>query len=150
MFIGVLAHMVESSPFPLMNYFSNEFLKSTIEISISSSFEVKKSSVFFLATIIKYTKSENVVNLINNETLDLLSEMLSCSGENMAVRYLDAFIRICQIFNSSSDINAISSINDSYLSDVLESLFSHESYVVVDMVNSLQSLIDGSSVPVML
>lgn len=145
----VFAYMVENSPLILLKYFSEDFLKSTIDVALSSSLEVQQGAVYFLATVIKFSPANIVKPLVNNDTFEILSEMLSGEDSKIILQCLDAFIRICQILHSSNDTTMISEINKSYLSKPLENLISHESYVVSNQANSLQKIMEGVSVPVL-
>lgn len=132
----VLSNILESVPHLVFGLFQHTFVQQTVEISLSSSFEVKKEAAFFIATLLLFTESEDLQYFENEELIDLLIEMLGCSSNLIVLRCLDALIRLTYIFeNDGNELLSILQSRD--LEQILTNLISQKSVIIKDRADFL-------------
>lgn len=96
----VLSNLVESVPHKTVNLFNQQFIDNTIDIAMRSSFDVKKESSFFLATLTMFVANDDLIYFMNVNVLELMFEMLSCNIILIVLRCLDALIRFSKVFET--------------------------------------------------
>lgn len=89
----VLSNLVESIPHKTVNLFNEDFIEQTIDIATRSSFEVKRESTFFLATLIMFVANEDLVYFMNDNILQLMFELLEFNVTGVVLRCIDALIK---------------------------------------------------------
>ena len=90
----VLAELVESRINSIMHLFDQAFIEQTIELSNDGDYEVKKSTTYFLATLIIFTPMTDLSFFLCNEVADMIESMLGCGHLLIVLRCLDALIKI--------------------------------------------------------
>lgn len=125
----VLSNLVESTPHLTISLFNTEFIAQAVDMALSSPFEVRRESTFFLATLIIFTSIDDLTYFITEDVLSLLSEMLVLANSVLIVlRCLDAFIRL-STYSQSHEIKP----------ELLEFLFGD------DIVSKLNTLCESPS-----
>ncbi|KAH0792177.1 hypothetical protein GPJ56_003976 [Histomonas meleagridis] len=124
----VLSNLIESVPPLLLPLVNLDFINRVLDISEISSFEIKRESAFFIATVIVFTHHANLQYLMNEKIIDLLVEMLGCEVEYIVVRCVDAILKFLAyaMNNTSNCESCLACLNNSDLNDRIEELLADQ------------------------
>lgn len=121
----VLSAFLEAVPNLMMELFTEEFLDNALEISVYSSFNVKKEGSHFLATVILFADETKLCTLMNSELMKVFVEMLGCNIVLIILRIFDSIIRLIHIIEkdvSRYDCDFLKPLFDENGTNVIEKL----------------------------
>ncbi|OHS97447.1 hypothetical protein TRFO_09452 [Tritrichomonas foetus] len=136
--------VIESVPNIVKNFFSLDFIKATLEMCQNAPLEVKKESIYFVATYVIFASSEELHQLLNDEMISLFDEML-CSGvDSIALRTVDALLNIILKLSQEQNFQEIISHFAEYeIYDHLLNLVEHDHDILSKHAASLSFKIES-------
>lgn len=142
----VLSNLVESMPNLTVPLFTTDFIDKSVDIATSAAFDVRREATFFIATLIIFTSIEDLSFFLNENTLDLICQMLALNNAVLIVlRCLDSLIRIaCYIVtHPQAEVGEIlSALLDEHLNDKLQLLTESESKPIQERAEFILSQIN--------
>ncbi|KAK8881500.1 hypothetical protein M9Y10_004236 [Tritrichomonas musculus] len=142
----VLSNLVESTPHLTVPLFTSDFIEKSVDIATSAAFEVRRESAFFIATLIIFTSIQDLSFFLNDDTLDLICEMLALNNAILIVlRCLDAIIRISgYVINNALEtvVPILNTLLSDGLRDKLEGLVESDSKVIEERASFILKQLD--------
>lgn len=139
----VLSNLVESMPHVMMEKFDMEFVHNVADVADASSFEVKKEASFFIATLILFTDSQDLIGFMFKTVLEVLVEMLGCGVGLIILRCLDALLRFSYALQSTVNDDFVALIHESDLADSLNRLTNEGSTLIQERAEFLLNQLEG-------
>ncbi|KAH0787960.1 hypothetical protein GPJ56_008116 [Histomonas meleagridis] len=140
----VLSNILESVPQMTIGLFNPNFVAQTVEIAMTSSFEVKKEAAFFIATLMLFTQNADLKYFKNEDVVDLMIEMLGCSSNLIVLRCLDALLRFVHVNSTTGDEEFLSLLQTKDLYNPLNNLIERGSHMIKERAEFLLCNLDAT------
>ena len=88
--LWVMSNIYDAAKPRLEHFITSDFIAFLVDVGNSSSHDVKKEAVFFLATVIVNTNIQVIINFFNHDIVELLIELLGCGERKIISQCLNA------------------------------------------------------------
>lgn len=139
----ILSNILEYDARLIAPYLDDAFLGTVIEISLSSSYDVKKEAAFFLSTRILTDSTSNLEKYCTADVANLFIDIISCGEQTIIQRCIDAALRLV-LFPENHEIGAnfAELLHEADVDGHLSLLETNNSLVLSDRAKCLQLQID--------
>lgn len=141
--LWVLANMIECCPNEIMSSISPEFVSEIIGNCMEGTSEFKQEATYFVSSLVIFSAG-SIQLFMQQEVIDLLSEMLGCGIYYVTLRCIDALTRLidyCIKASQSEEIENLLRQSDFY--DRLEDLNDCQNDEIQKRLAYLQKSVDN-------
>ena len=100
---NVLSELIESRVPSMLDLFDASFISNTVEMYNEGDYEIKKSTAYFLATLIIFKPQSELEGFVCIEICDIIEAMLGCGHGLIVLRCLDALIKLVHVAAQNSE-----------------------------------------------
>jgi hypothetical protein len=141
----VLSNLLETAPHVIQPLIPDEFVTKAIDITTSSSFEIQKESVFFLATLIHNSGDSTLTRIMLTPVITVLVEMLECGVDTVVMRCMETLRKFCRYGHQHAEIGSevTSLLVECDLKGELDELLGHDTSMVTEQAELLLTEYQG-------
>ena len=144
---NVLSELIESRVPSILDLFDSSFIGNTIEMYNDGDYELKKSTAYFIATLIIFKPLSELGPFICVEICDMIEAMLGCGHAQIILRCLDAIIKLVHVAaqNRESQEFMISLASED-MRGTLDNIMQNDSQLMTEKATYLLDLLSSSEV----
>ena len=125
----VLSNLTESIHELILPKINSTLIEVSINIANETSFNNKREIAYFIATLIIFIGNDNLLQLINEQIIDLLSEMLTSGVDTVIIRCVDALYKLLVYsHNKNRSFDLISLLDSCDVMKQLEDIVQQEQH----------------------
>ena len=138
-----LSNLVELMPQYVIPMLTDQIISTILEITMVSSYVVKREGAIFLSTLIQHSDSTHVPAFVNQDIIEVLVEMLGSSIDVVIIRCISAIMKLSNHLESDKlnefvqyllDADIIQRLND--LSDHSNTVIKNFACIMLNMLNN--------------
>ena len=129
----VISNLIEAIPSQVVSKINIDFVQYSINLADDSSFDLKEEISYFISTLILFQNPFQTKEIINEQAIELISEMLDCGITAVTIRAIDALFKLFTIALNTNKLDELLAIyQDCDVKQQLEDNLKSNEQAIVD------------------